>query len=219
MVRVVMVMMTMMKMVKMMMVVMVTLITIVWYALCIVYRILIPNERFGLRELTGIGCVGSLLEDAPLVVVDCLTKFFFWCYVNKYEKEHSRAICDIGWCIAYRVPLYTGGIKCKPIYKSRLRSKEMKEFAYLLPHWYWREGWSALVVDRYWWPSLLVPDIQSDHMMQPICCDCSQLKLSEQGQRQDLIHAHFTGGMSASKAVDHPLLICFCFMNCMRGPM
>ena len=44
-------------------------------------------------------------------------------------------------------------------------------------------------------------------MMQPICCDCSQLKLSEQGQRQDLIHSvdyidSFHRGMSASKAVD-----------------
>ena len=29
----------------------------------------------------------------------------------------------------------------------------------------------------------------------------------------------FYWGMITSKAVDHPLLICYCFMNCMWGPM
>ena len=120
MVRMVMVVITMMKMVKMMMVVMVTLITIVWYAICIVYKILIPGidrhlTRWIITWRCTIGCswLPYLLH----------WLFFFWCYVNKYEKEHSRAICDIGWCIALLGPfIYRGGIKCKQyIYISRLK--------------------------------------------------------------------------------------------------
>ena len=209
MVRVVMV---MMKMVKMMMVVMVTLITIVWYALCIVYRILIPNERFGLRELTGIalrwiftwrctiGCSWLPFSIFLLMLCQQMRKgtqqgyLLHWLLIGSHYIQGGIKCkqCIYIYCICCHIDIgekdghFKVGSCCWPIL-----------VAFFIGPWYTERSHDA--TNMLWLQS-----IESIWTRTTPGFDT---------------HTHFTRGMITSKAVDHPLLICYCFMNWMWGPM